>query len=265
MTPTRAGSIPCPSSIACSRRSRRRRIPASSSRSPTARACARRRRSSAASIRRPSRCGASPSPSRTTSTSPACRPRPPAPPSPTRPRRARTVVERALAAGALLIGKTNLDQFATGLVGVRTPYPVPQERLRSDDRAGRIELGLGHRRGAGPGAVRARHRHGGLGPRAGGPQQHRRPQAIGGRGVDQGRGAGLQHARLRLGVRRHRRRRLGRLRSDRRQGRGRSLLAADRARAPRAPCRRVCVIGIPRPADQKFFGDAAAERPGAPA
>lgn len=29
------------------------------------------------------------------------------------------------AAGALLIGKTNLDQFATGLVGVRTPYPVP--------------------------------------------------------------------------------------------------------------------------------------------
>ena len=37
-----------------------------------------------------------------------------------------TVVERLLAAGALLIGKTNLDQFATGLVGVRTPYPVPR-------------------------------------------------------------------------------------------------------------------------------------------
>ena len=37
-----------------------------------------------------------------------------------------TVVERAFAAGALLIGKTNLDQFATGLVGVRTPYPVPR-------------------------------------------------------------------------------------------------------------------------------------------
>jgi allophanate hydrolase len=37
-----------------------------------------------------------------------------------------TAVERLLAAGALLIGKTNLDQFATGLVGVRTPYPVPR-------------------------------------------------------------------------------------------------------------------------------------------
>jgi allophanate hydrolase len=31
------------------------------------------------------------------------------------------VVERLLAAGAILIGKTNLDQFATGLVGIRSP------------------------------------------------------------------------------------------------------------------------------------------------
>lgn len=32
------------------------------------------------------------------------------------------VVERLLQAGAIVIGKTNLDQFATGLVGTRTPY-----------------------------------------------------------------------------------------------------------------------------------------------
>ena len=35
------------------------------------------------------------------------------------------VVARLIAAGALPIGKTNLDQFATGLVGVRSPYGVP--------------------------------------------------------------------------------------------------------------------------------------------
>jgi allophanate hydrolase len=38
------------------------------------------------------------------------------------PERSAFVVERLLAAGAIPLGKTNLDQFATGLVGTRSPY-----------------------------------------------------------------------------------------------------------------------------------------------
>jgi len=38
------------------------------------------------------------------------------------PARSAAVVARLLAAGAILVGKTNLDQFATGLVGTRSPH-----------------------------------------------------------------------------------------------------------------------------------------------
>lgn len=38
------------------------------------------------------------------------------------PERHATVVQRLIDAGAVLVGKTNLDQFATGLVGTRSPY-----------------------------------------------------------------------------------------------------------------------------------------------
>jgi len=43
-----------------------------------------------------------------------------------RPEASATVVERLLAAGALCVGKTNLDQFATGLNGTRSPYGSPR-------------------------------------------------------------------------------------------------------------------------------------------
>lgn len=43
-----------------------------------------------------------------------------------------TAVARLRAAGAVVIGKTNLDQFATGLVGVRSPYGIPKNPIRAD-------------------------------------------------------------------------------------------------------------------------------------
>ena len=43
-----------------------------------------------------------------------------------------TAVRRLEAAGAIVIGKTNLDQFATGLVGVRSPYGVPRNPFDAD-------------------------------------------------------------------------------------------------------------------------------------
>jgi len=38
-------------------------------------------------------------------------------------------VNKLRQAGALVIGKTNLDQFATGLVGVRSPFPIPRNAI----------------------------------------------------------------------------------------------------------------------------------------
>jgi len=48
------------------------------------------------------------------------------------PTRDSTSVARLRAAGAIIIGKTNLDQFATGLVGVRSPYGIPTNPVRGD-------------------------------------------------------------------------------------------------------------------------------------
>ena len=48
------------------------------------------------------------------------------------PTRDAVAIARLRQAGAIIIGKTNLDQFATGLVGVRSPYGIPTNPMRAD-------------------------------------------------------------------------------------------------------------------------------------
>ncbi len=78
------------------------------------------------------RCMACHSPSRTTSILPACRQLPPCPAFAYEPQRSATVVQKLLDAGAIAIGKTNLDQFATGLVGTRSPYGICRNSFDED-------------------------------------------------------------------------------------------------------------------------------------
>ncbi len=75
---------------------------------------------------------ACPSPSRTTSTPRAGPPPPRAPEFAYVAEADATVVTRLRAAGAILIGKTNLDQFATGLVGTRSPYGAVPNSFNPD-------------------------------------------------------------------------------------------------------------------------------------
>lgn len=59
------------------------------------------------------------------------------------PQRSSTVVEQLLAAGAILVGKTNLDQFATGLVGTRSPYGAVRNAHAPDQVSGGSSSGSG--------------------------------------------------------------------------------------------------------------------------
>ncbi len=52
------------------------------------------------------------------------------------PNHTATVVERLLAAGAIPLGKTNMDQFATGLVGTRSPYGATRNAVNANYIAG---------------------------------------------------------------------------------------------------------------------------------
>jgi allophanate hydrolase len=52
------------------------------------------------------------------------------------PHNAAFAVQRLLDAGAILVGKTNLDQFATGLVGTRSPYGAVRQIASADHVSG---------------------------------------------------------------------------------------------------------------------------------
>src|SRR5258708_5157930 len=64
-----------------------------------------------------------------------------------------TSVAKLRAAGAIVIGKTNLDQFATGLVGVRSPYGIPNNPMRGDLIPGGSSSGSAAARYARPGPL----------------------------------------------------------------------------------------------------------------
>ena len=150
-----------------------------------------------------------------------------------------TCVARLRRAGAIVIGKTNLDQFATGLSGTRTPLRHPAQ-CRS--KAGLIPGGSSSGSAV---AVAA-----GLVPLALGTDtagSGRIPAALNnivglkpslGLVSTFGAGARLPYARLRLGVRAHGRRRLRGVGRDGRSGSCRSLFARAAARRARPMPRR---------------------------
>lgn len=53
------------------------------------------------------------------------------------------VIKRLEAAGAICVGKTNMDQFATGLVGTRSPYGIPANAYNRDFVSGGSSSGSG--------------------------------------------------------------------------------------------------------------------------
>ena len=87
------------------------------------------------------------------------------------------VVSRLMDAGAILVGKTNLDQFSTGLAGDRTPYGVPGNLFDENYIAGGSSSGSALAVAAGLVSFAPGERHRRFGPSARRLQQHCRAKA----------------------------------------------------------------------------------------